>query len=301
VTTTGHPSGDRTGHGDPISVTTAPSALGGVTAHTERLAIPAYEVFMLLLSGLSIFNVIVVVGVSLVGWNGPGQEVVLAMDVAMTPIFVVDFVYRFRSAPSRNAYLVHGYGWADLAAIAPMLRILRVPRTAMVVAAIRSRGRDRVLAQLGASRAVATFLLTVFLVIAVVEFAGATIYYAESGTDGSNIASAGDAIWWALVTITTVGYGDRYPVTLQGRVIGAFLLFAGICLFSVLTGFIANAFITPRTRPRRVRALGDVPGTLAGVRQLLAEQDEHTDEIRQRINEVERLLDRSDDGRRGSA
>src|SRR4051812_32994175 len=103
VTTTGHPSGDRTGHGDPISVTTAPSALGGVTAHTERLAIPAYEVFMLLLSGLSIFNVIVVVGVWLVGWNGPGQEVVLAMDVAMTPIFVVDFVYRFRSAASRNA------------------------------------------------------------------------------------------------------------------------------------------------------------------------------------------------------
>jgi voltage-gated potassium channel len=287
----------RRSNGDRVAVTAASAALRTATSEDQPLGVPAYEVFMLLLSGLSIFNAAVVAGVWLTGSNGPGEEVVQAMDVAITPLFVVDFLYRFRSAPSRYAYLVHGYGWADLVATVPLLRIFRLPRTAMVIGAIRMRGTDRVLAQLRGSRAIATFLLTVFLVIAVVEFAGATIYYAENGADGSNIASADDAIWWALVTITTVGYGDRFPVTVEGRVIGAFLLFAGICLFSVLTGFIANAFIAPRTRLRGARMAGDVPTALAAVRGLLAEQEERADAIRQRIDEVERLLEEGNDHR----
>ena len=72
----------------------------------------------------------------------------------------------------------------------------------------------------------------------------------EHDAPGANITTAGDAIWWGLVTITTVGYGDQYPVTQSGRVIGTFLLFAGIALFSVLTGFIANAFLAPPAKPR---------------------------------------------------
>ena len=72
---------------------------------------------------------------------------------------------------------------------------------------------------------------------------------AESGIAGANIKTPSDALWWGYVTITTVGYGDRYPVTLPGRIIGIFLLTAGVALFSVFTGFIANAFLTPRRRP----------------------------------------------------
>jgi voltage-gated potassium channel len=88
------------------------------------------------------------------------------------------------------------------------------------------------------------------MVIAVVEFAGIAEFYVEQGVPGANIVSAGDSIWWGLVTITTVGYGDQYPVGPGGRLVGALLLFAGIALFSVLTGFIANVFLAP-IRPRR--------------------------------------------------
>ena len=70
----------------------------------------------------------------------------------------------------------------------------------------------------------------------VLEVAGATIFAVEGGDPAANIQSPGDALWWGLVTITTVGYGDQYPVTVGGRLIGAILLFAGIALFSVLTG-----------------------------------------------------------------
>jgi len=59
----------------------------------------------------------------------------------------------------------------------------------------------------------------------------------------SNIKTAEDAIWWAFVTITTVGYGDRYPVTTEGRIIAAFLMITGVALFGTFTGFIAAWFM----------------------------------------------------------
>ena len=81
----------------------------------------------------------------------------------------------------------------------------------------------------------------------------------ESANPDRSIKNASDAIWWGFVTVTTVGYGDRLPVTDAGRVIGTILLFAGIALFSVLAGIIANAFLAPRSpiagssAPRRMR------------------------------------------------
>ena len=106
----------------------------------------------------------------------------------------------------------------------------------------------------------------------------------------SNIHTASDAIWWGLVTITTVGYGDRFPVTDGGRIIGVFLLFAGIALFSVLTGFIANAFLAPRRVARRRAPRSDTRAAIASMRELMDEQDARSQEIRQRLDELERSL-----------
>ena len=107
--------------------------------------------------------------------------------------------------------------------------------------------------------------------------------------------SAGDAIWWALVTITTVGYGDRYPVTDQGRTIGVFLLFAGIALFSVLTGFIANLFLAPRRRLRLAERGGsDLQVSIDAVRDLVGEQEASAAAMHARLDELQRLLARQE-------
>ena len=68
----------------------------------------------------------------------------------------------------------------------------------------------------------------------------------EDGKEGANIQTASDALWWSYVSITTVGYGDRFPVTNTGRVIGAAVLAVGVGLFGVITGFLANLFLAPR-------------------------------------------------------
>jgi len=254
---------------------------------TNRLKGSGYELFVLLVSVLSAINAVIV-------WLTPpsvARDVALTIDVMLTPVFLFDFVYRLRTAPSRTGYLVRDHGWADAIAIVPMLRIFRLFRIRSVVRQAREVGERGLVRDLVATRASATFFLTIFLVIAVVEFAGMAVYYAEFGAAGASIVSAGDAIWWGLVTITTVGYGDMVPVTVAGRVVGVFLLFTGIALFSVLTGFIANFFLAPRNRAKRERL---EPGTVAAeldeLRSLLADQEDRAALIRAKLDDLERAV-----------
>jgi voltage-gated potassium channel len=255
--------------------------------HTGELKSTGYEVFILLLSVLSVGNLLIVVFAPV---GGPAREVVLTMDAIITPIFLGDFLYRLLTAHSRRGYFLRGWGWADLLASIPMFRIFRVFRIVRVVRLLRSYGARRFLADLSEARASATFLLTIFLVIVVVEAAGATIYVAEGSSPDANIKTSGDAIWWGLVTITTVGYGDRFPTTGWGRIIGVFLLFAGIGLFSVLTGFIANAFLAPRERPRIALPPEDPRADIVEVRRLLTEQEDRALAIRAKLDDLERGL-----------
>ena len=84
-----------------------------------------------------------------------------------------------------------------------------------------------------------SFLLVVFSSIAILQF--------ETTAD-ANIKTANDALWWAFVTITTVGYGDRYPVTPEGRIVAAVLMTAGVGLFGTFSGFVASWFLAPKTK-----------------------------------------------------
>jgi voltage-gated potassium channel len=250
----------------------------------------AYELFVLLLSLLSIFNAILIL---LPFLSGAGREVVIVMETLLTPVFLVDFLLRLNRSRPRSAYLLRAFGWADLLAIIPMLRVFRLFRVAVVVRHLRAAGPARIAEDLSVTRAAATFFTTIFLVIVVLELSGMLILDAESGIQGANIRTPSDALWWGYVTITTVGYGDRYPVTLPGRIIGIFLLTAGVALFSVFTGFVANAFLAPRRRPlhrlRGARPSGAL-AELQEIRHLVSEQDDRTRELHARIDALEREL-----------
>jgi len=80
--------------------------------------------------------------------------------------------------------------------------------------------------------------------LVVVLFSGsiAALHFESASTDG-NIRTAGDALWWAIVTVTTVGYGDLYPVTVEGRVVAVVLMVAGVGTFATLAGALASWFL----------------------------------------------------------
>ena len=119
------------------------------------------------------------------------------------------------------------------------------------------------------------------LVILVLEIAGVGVPNLEPGAPNATITTGGDAVWWGIVTVTTVGYGDQYPVTTGGRLVGVFLLIGGVVCFATLSGSwptpsCARARAATRTRrSRRPRsaapASADLTEVLARLRQQQAE------------------------------
>ena len=198
----------------------------------------SYELFILVISILSIVNICLLPFI-----DGAAAQVILITDLTLSVFFVGDFIKRFTAAHPRRRYLVDDWGWADLLAIIPLLRIFRVFRLVRVIRKLRQYGGARFVDDLRTNRSTSAFGLTVALVLIVVEVAGALIVSVESRSPEANIRTGIDAVWWAYVTITTVGYGDRYPVTTEGRFLGILLLVAGIALFSVLTGYVAQKLI----------------------------------------------------------
>ncbi len=101
----------------------------------------------------------------------------------------------------------------------------------------------------------------VVAVVILVVVAGGLVLDAERGQDEANIVNASDALWWASTTVTTVGYGDRFPTTGEGRLVGVLLMVGGIALLGVVTASIAAWFVRRFTAveqiERAVEAEGD--------------------------------------------
>ena len=88
--------------------------------------------------------------------------------------------------------------------------------------------------------------MTIYVIVSsalLVLTAGLAVLDAEQNAPGSNITNIGDALWWAFATITTVGYGDYYPVTILGRMIAAALMVAGVAMLRTVTATLASWFV----------------------------------------------------------
>lgn len=86
------------------------------------------------------------------------------------------------------------------------------------------------------------------VVVSVILLSSLCVFYFESSREDSNILSIWDGVWWAAVTMGTVGYGDKYPITTGGRIVGLFLIFAGVGLMSLFTATIASIFVEKKIK-----------------------------------------------------
>ncbi|MCL4214478.1 MAG: ion transporter [Gemmatimonadales bacterium] len=221
-------------------VDAAPAPRGSITVLLESFG--PYELYML---ALSAFSLVVLAGDTLLPLSSASHEVLGITDTALCVLFFGDFLRNVARARDRRRYLLRE-GWLDLISSIPAVdwfrlgRISRVARLVRLMRAVRSvrtiglviSRRRRESALLAA--ATLTIVLTVFASLAVLQF--------EQHPE-ANIRTGGDALWWAFATITTVGYGDRFPVTLEGRLIAAMLMAAGVALFGTLSGLIAAWFL----------------------------------------------------------
>jgi voltage-gated potassium channel len=189
----------------------------------------------------------------------------VVVDLAIVVVFVVEFVARLRAAPDKKAFLKRT--WYEIPGMGPMalgelgfLRFFRLFRIIAVGARLfrAKRVADGFLAR--------SNLLNILGIAALLLFGAA---YAEwlferDGPNAAQYQNFGEALWWAIVTTTTVGYGDKFPATLGGRAVASLLMLTGIGLIGTLAATFSNALIKQRPtvpaapKEQRVRDLADL-------------------------------------------
>lgn len=208
----------------------------------------------------------------------PSHPVSVALSAANAAIwaaFTVDYVARLYLARARWAF-VRSHPLDLVVVLVPFLRplralrLLRLARLGAVAGVLHGRAQRSFHATVAAYVAAAAATLLVV--------GAAAMYDAERRAPGGNIRTFADALWWALTTVTTVGYGDRYPTTGTGRLIAAALMIVGIALLGVVTATMAAWFVN---RLRSVQEVEEQAG--ATLDQVLAELRE----VRSRLDAMD--------------
>lgn len=169
------------------------------------------------------------------------------IDVIICGIFFIDFLYRLFTAKNKWEYM--RWGWIDLISCIPstlflagrafrvfqLLRVLRAMRSIKLISYYFLKNKIK---SAFASAAILAFITIVFCAIFILKV--------ERDAPGHNISTAEDALWWSYTTITTVGYGDKYPVTTEGRLIATILMTVGVGLFGTFTAYVASWFVAKK-------------------------------------------------------
>lgn len=230
---------------------------------------PPYQFFML---SLCLFALGALATESFLPLNTATRDILDFADTAVCFLFLIDFSVSLSRAPNKWRYF-YTWGWIDLASSIPTIDVLRWGRAARILRIFR------VLRGVRATKLVATFILDrrsqgAFLAAALVSlllvvFSSIAILQVETENE-SNIKTAEDALWWAFTTITTVGYGDKFPLTTEGRIIAVLLMIAGVGMIGTFSGFVAAWFLAPTTK----------------------QQDSELERLRQEISKIRQLLEK---------
>ena len=168
-------------------------------------------------------------------------SVLTKADTLICGVFLIDFAVRFRAAPSKSAFMK--WGWIDLLASIPVFELGRWGRFVSVLRIIRLfrgvRSIQRLSEMLFENKSRSGVAAVILLTFLLVTSASVSILIFERSPN-SNIHTAEDAVWWSVTTITTVGYGDKFPVTTEGRLIAMVLMFSGVGIFGTLGGIVAS-------------------------------------------------------------
>ena len=241
-------SGRSAGPSDPAD----PS--GGSTRARVRSLIEDTEgagrVFDLFFQALILLSLVAFVVETEPGLDPSTRAALRAFEVFTVAAFTVEYALRTWAAERPARFVFSAWGLIDLLAILPFylgtaidlrsIRVLRLLRLARMLKLMRyNRAIRRFRFAFQAIRAELTLFLAACGMLVYVVSVG--IYYCERAAQPDAFGSIADCVWWSIVTLTTVGYGDAYPVTVGGRVFTTFVLVIGLGVVAVPSGMVASA------------------------------------------------------------
>lgn len=212
----------------------------------SQLKLDPYDLFILGLTGLSFISLLVM---AVPASNPAAQQIAFTLDIFLSLLFLVDFFYTLASAPDKRAYLK--WGWLDFLGSLPYLPLLRVLRVLRAIRSLRILRHNSLydIWETIKQRPERTTVFTASLFsILLVSLSSYAILVIEAPIPDSQIQTPGEALWWAIVTITTVGYGDFVPTTSSGRLVAGLLMLMGIGMFSAFTSYLSTSFINRRQK-----------------------------------------------------
>jgi voltage-gated potassium channel len=210
----------------------------------------AYNIFILVLTLFSL----ALMAVQLLPLDPETRTLVTVYDNAVCVIFLADFALNLLGARPKSAYFIGARGWLDLLGSIPtfgvlpftaLFRLARLSRLARITRLMGGKNRAALVKDVLENRGSYATFITILAAGIVLSTASVLVLQFEAGAEGANIETGGDALWWGLVTITTVGYGDRFPVTLLGRVVGLSVMLAGVGIIGALASILASMLVPP--------------------------------------------------------
>ena len=216
---------------------------GQKTTEQKTKKISAYD---LVIGILAIFSLVILILPLILQLPPDAVDTLDNVENALCVVFLADFLRSLFRAQSKWGYFLKGGGWLDLLGSLPFgkLALFRFARLFRIVRVMRTlKGNDfrkMLTDQLAQNTLLFTFAIAFVLIFTIALF----VLKAEQGSPDANITTYTNAVWWAFVTITTVGYGDYYPVTTVGRLFAIILMFAGLGIIGVLSSYLASTFIS---------------------------------------------------------
>ena len=195
---------------------------------------------------LSVYVLIALFLQSAFSLSAETDQLIDRIDFFVCLVFLADFFTRLWRAPSKLKFLK--WGWIDFVSSIPMFDLFRVGRVVRIIRVFRLlrafRSAKNLLTFLFRERRTTSLVAVATVSIVLVIFSAIAMLQFETLPD-SNIKTPLDALWWAVATVTTVGYGDKFPVSIEGRIVACCLMVVGVGLFGTFTGFVASMFVEP--------------------------------------------------------
>jgi len=262
-------------------VTTIPAAAAPRQGH-------AYDLFILVLTLMSLAIMVLL----FLPLTPATIQLLSVYDNVICVVFLVDFTYRIVRAPSKRRYFIDERGWLDLLGSIPsfgllgfqhtgILRLARLSRLARILRLMQGAKRKELVDDVVKNRGQYATFVTVLTALMVMTATSVLVLEFESLSPDANITTGGDALWWTMVTITTVGYGDFFPVTAAGRITGLFVMLAGVGIIGSLASILASVLVPSQEETAEEQA--DEAAAASALRVELAEIKQELTALRQSL------------------